>query len=82
MGVEAILGLIVGTAALTSIITFLPAIIELRYPKDAGPRFISGCEEARNLSRVVNIDAWATNKLVSLPTGFLDMLPSLETESI
>ncbi len=81
MGLESLLALIVGTAALTVVIMFLPAIIELRYPKDAGPRFISGCNEVTKFSRVVNIEE-CTNNPFFLPVGFLDVLPSLETETI
>lgn len=84
MGLEPLIVLAVGTAALTVALTFLPAAIELKRPKDAGPRFICGCYEVTNICRVVNIeeDAAPNRKPAVLPLGFLDVLPSLEIETI
>jgi len=81
LGLEQFLPLImVGAAVLTVAIMFLPAAIELKRPKDSGPRLIGGCYEVTQICRVVNIEETAASnrKPAVLPFGFLEFLPSLE----
>jgi hypothetical protein len=40
MGLETLMITIFGTATVTLSLMFLPAVLELSHPKDAGPRFI------------------------------------------
>jgi len=80
LGLEQLLPLIVVGAAVSTVATmFLPAALELKRPKDSGPRLIGGCYEVTRISRVINIEEVPLNrKRAVLPQGFLDFLPSLE----
>ncbi len=62
------------------LLMFLPSLVELVYPKDAGPRMISGGREIVNLMHVTGLeedcrlDSVEQKKL----SGALELLPNLE----
>jgi hypothetical protein len=75
---------LIAITTVTTIIMFLPAIIELKKPKDAGPRIIKGNFAKIGISTlkipIINIeDDWkldiqSTMKIAS----FLNVIPNLE----
>ncbi len=84
MGVETILAAVAGTAALTVTLIFLPVAIELAYPKDSGPRLISGCTKVTHIRLVTNIEeiSQKEQKTGVQLFGLLEFLPSLEIDVI
>lgn len=76
--------LVVQTAIVTSIVTllFLPAIMELKKPKDSGPRLIKDNFESIRIgafkSGIVNLDEDENDKLTIEITSFLCRFPNLE----
>jgi hypothetical protein len=83
VGIDLLIASIVCTAALTSTVIFLPAIVEISHPKDAGPRIIRGCEVTR-VSGIVNLekDGSIEHNLATRMWGLMDRLPNLELEAI
>lgn len=74
MGIEVLAFAILGTAFVTLTIMFLPAMIELRNPQDAGPRLINGTVPPPSTAPIANLEeehpyegALAAGSLASLP---------------
>jgi hypothetical protein len=42
LGLELLVAILVGSAVLTGSLLFLPVVLELVHPRDAGPRLIDG----------------------------------------
>jgi hypothetical protein len=84
MGIDVLLASVIGTAAVTLSLMFLPAVIELSRPKDAGPRFIPGSIAIVRIAAITNLDE-ETHLETPLATqlfNFLRAIPSLEAELI
>ena len=47
---------LMGTAAITIVLLFLPALIELTRPKDAGPRLINGNLTKLSIMHIANME--------------------------
>jgi hypothetical protein len=77
MGLVTLLLTMFGTAFVTLSLMFLPAVIELAYPKDAGPRLISDSMGVVNVLPVVNIEG-SYRRDVGLSLQVLKMLPNME----
>lgn len=65
------------------ILTFLPAIIELKKPKNSGPRIIFDGDSQLSMPlsiflNVPSIDDTSTNFVASTTSGLLDFLPDIE----
>ncbi len=56
MGLEAILFPLFGTTLFMLALMFLPAVVELAHPKDAGPRIIGDSARLATALQVVNIE--------------------------
>jgi|YelNatPaOPRAMG01_1025707.scaffolds.fasta_scaffold45839_3 hypothetical protein len=76
MGLETFVITIFGTAFVTISLMFLPAVIELAHPKDAGPRLISDSMGVVDILPVVNIEG-SIHSDVRLGL-VLKMLPNME----
>ncbi len=68
----------IATVTMTGALVFLPALVELKKPKDAGPRLIAENLPKFGLSLLkipsLSEDESSDNKL----TGFLSFIPNLE----
>lgn len=62
------------------LLMFLPSLVELMYPKDAGPRVISGGIEIVNLMHVTRMEEDCRLDSVEQKnlSGVLGLLPNLE----
>jgi hypothetical protein len=70
----------VGTAAFTGSLMFLPAFIELRHPKDAGPRLINSGMALTCIGAIANMEEEhpINRQLAQMFTGYFPAIPSLE----
>ena len=74
------LAAILAITSFTIILLFLPAIIELKKPRDAGPRLIIDNSAKIQLSvfdSIINIDD-DSNFHLNQESGFLNFIPDLE----
>ncbi len=80
MGIETLVVTLLGTALVTLALMFLPALIELRNPKDAGPRIISDIMPTISVVPIVNIEEEPQNNDVFIlgTLNFIGTIPSLE----
>lgn len=69
------------------ILTFLPAIIELKKPKDPGPRLISNGDSRLSIPlniflNIPSIDDASAKLLTPIISELLDFLPDIEVSQI
>ena len=81
MGLEIVILTLLGTIASTCSLIFLPAAIELRHPKDAGPRFIRSELTWAYIVTIANMEEESpiNLKLTKMFTGYFPAILSLES---
>lgn len=81
MGLETLIATLIGTAALTMALMFLPAAIELLRPKDAGPRLIEDGIAVVTIMPITNIEErqpFVSPLNLKIPPGLLPAIANLE----
>ncbi|MCW4001080.1 MAG: hypothetical protein NWE93_12655 [Candidatus Bathyarchaeota archaeon] len=80
MAIELVVAALVGTSAFMGSLLFLPAAIELRRPRDAGPRLISNDISLICIACVADMEAPQPNsrQLASMFTGCFSAIQNLE----
>ena len=73
MGLETLIVTLLGTAALTMALMFLPAAIELLHPKDAGPRLIEEGISLVTIMPITNIEEKQLTPIALKLSGLFDI---------
>jgi hypothetical protein len=80
MGVEPLVAALMGTVAITLVLMFLPAGLELAHPKDPGPRLINDNVTPVSVVLLTNIEQaqYSDSNIPSCLASVLQYIPNLE----